>query len=83
MAAGAAVKGADKITGGKSTEAIGKAMTTANKITPGGNRMQNASNRLSESGASNQIGRAASMKNQFSRGGAPPLENCFYEESIF
>ena len=71
MAAGAAVKGADKLTGGKSTEAIGKAMTTANKITPGGNRMQNASNRLSESGASNQIGRAASMKNQFSRGGAP------------
>ena len=30
MAAGAAVKAADKITGGKSTEALGKGMTKAN-----------------------------------------------------
>lgn len=68
MAAGAAVKAADKITGGKSTEALGKGMTKANKITPGGNRVQNASNKLSESGASDKIGKAAAMKNQMGGG---------------
>lgn len=70
MAAGAAVKAADKITGGKSTEMLGKGMTQANKMTPGGNRMQRASNQLSESGASDTIGKAASMKNSFGGGGA-------------
>ena len=68
MAAGAAVKAADKITGGKSTEALGKGMTKANKMTPGGNRIQNASNNLSESGASDKIGKAAAMKNQMGGG---------------
>ena len=62
-AVGGAVKAADKITGGKSTEALGKAMTKANKMTPGGQRIQDMSNRLSESGASDKIGTAASMKN--------------------
>ena len=65
MAAGGAVKAADKITGGKSTEALGKAMTNANRVTPGGQNMQNLSNQMSESGASNAIGSAASMKNQY------------------
>ena len=46
MAAGAAVKAADKITGGKSTEALGKGMTRANKMAPGGKKIQNASNKL-------------------------------------
>ena len=68
MAAGAIVKGADKLTGGKSTEALGKAMTQANKSTPGGKKIQKASNKLSESGASDAIGKAASMQN--SAGGA-------------
>ena len=40
VAAGAAVKAADKITGGKSTEALGKGMTRANEMTPGGKRIQ-------------------------------------------
>ena len=63
MAAGTAVKAADKITGGKSTEALGRGLSKANEITPGGNMMQNASNKLSESGASDAIGKAASVKN--------------------
>ncbi len=69
VAAGAAVKAADKITGGKSTEALGKGMTRANEMTPGGKRIQDASNQLNESGASDKIGQAAAMKNQFSGGG--------------
>ena len=68
-AAGAAVKAADKITGGKSTEALGKGMTKANKMAPGGKRIQNASNKLNESGASDKIGTAARMKNGMSGGG--------------
>ena len=62
-AIGAGVKAADKITGGKSTELLGRAMTTANRLSPGGRRIQNASNKLSESGASDKIGQAAAAKN--------------------
>ena len=62
MAAGAAVKAADKITKGKSTEAMGKGLAKANQRTPGGQKLQDASNKLSESGASDKIGTAASMK---------------------
>jgi len=70
MAAGYAVKGLDKITGGKSTQALGKAMTKINKTAPGGQAVQNASNKLSESGAGDAIGKAASMKNSGGSGGA-------------
>ena len=70
MAAGAAVKAADKITGGKSTEALGKAMTKANKMAPGGKKIQDASNKLSESGASDKIGKAARTYNSAGGGGA-------------
>ena len=68
MAAGGAVKVADKVTGGKSTEALGKAVTRANKVMPGGRKIQNASNNLSESGASDKIGQVASMKNGMAGG---------------
>ena len=70
MAAGAAVKAADKITGGKSTEALGKSMTRANKMAPGGKKIQRASNKLNESGASDKIGTAARMKSGGAGGGA-------------
>ena len=74
MAAGAAVKAADKITGGKSTDALAKGMTKANKMAPGGRNVQDASNKLSESGASDKIGQAARAKNAVSGGGqgGPP-----------
>ena len=70
MAAGAAVKTADKVTGGKSTEALGKAMTQANKVSPAGKQMQNLSNKLAESGASDKIGKAASLYNSAQGKGA-------------
>ena len=43
MAAGAAVKAADKFTDGKATEALGKQMTKVNQVAPGGRQVQNAS----------------------------------------
>ncbi len=69
VAAGSAVKVADKVTGGKSTEALGKAMTKANKASPiVGKKIQNASNKLSESGASDKIGQAAAAKSGMAGG---------------
>lgn len=62
-AIGGAVKTADKITGGKVSEGLGKAATKAMNKMPNGKAMQNASNKLSESGASDAIGKAAAMKN--------------------
>ena len=70
---GSAVKAADKITGGKSTEALGKALTTANKMAPGANRRQEALNKLNESGASDAIGKAASTYS--GKKGGPPTKN--------
>ena len=64
VAIGGAVKAADKITGGKSTEALGKGMTKANSLAPGGKSIQNLSNRLSESGTSNTVSKAAAIKNR-------------------
>ena len=64
MAAGAAVKTADKFTDGKASEALGRGMTKVNRYSPGGNQVQNLSNNLSESGLGDKIGQAAAMKNQ-------------------
>lgn len=69
-AIGAGVKAADKLTGGKSTQMLGKAMTRANKMNPAGKAVQGASNKLAESGAGDKIGKAASLKSSFSGGGA-------------
>ena len=68
-AIGAAVKVADKATGGKSTEALGKALERSTRHSIGGKRLQNASNKLAESGASDKIGKAASMYNGAQGGG--------------
>ena len=57
-AAGLAVKAADKISGGKASESLGKAINLANKITPGGRIAQAAMNKMSESGPSDRIGKA-------------------------
>ena len=62
--AGLAVKGVDAVTGGKGSEIAGKALTNANKVVPGGQKLQDVSNDLNESGASDKIGKAASMYNQ-------------------
>ena len=62
MAAGTAVKMADKFSGGRASKDLGKKMNTLNKIAPGGRKIQRASNMLAETGAGDAIGKAASMK---------------------
>lgn len=61
-AIGTAVKVADKISGGKATQKMGEAVNKVNKVAPGGKMVQDASNKLNESGASDKIGQAASAK---------------------
>lgn len=63
VAAGAAVKVADKATGGKSSEVLGKALTKATDSTPGGRQLQNGLNKMNESGMTDKVGQAASMYN--------------------
>lgn len=67
-AIGTGVKVADKLTGGKVSEMAGKAATKMMNNTPGGKKLQEASNKLSESGASDAIGKAASMQGGSSSG---------------
>ena len=69
MAAGAVVKGADKVTGGKASELIGKAVTRANKLNPLGRVSQNASNKMAESGLSDLAGKGARAYNKFNNHG--------------
>lgn len=63
VAAGGAVKAADKLTKGKSSEALGKVLNQAAKRTPGGKKLQDGLNKLGESGATDKVGQAASMYN--------------------
>ena len=63
-AIGTAVKAADKISGGKTTQKLGKAMNIANKLNPQGRKLQRAANFLSESGLGNRIAGALQKKNQ-------------------
>ena len=60
-AVGAAVKGADKITGGKITKVAGKLFTEFNKMVPLGDKLQGVSNQISESGVSDAIGAIAAV----------------------
>lgn len=61
---GKGIKVADKITGGKSTQKLGKAMTALNKASGlKGKAMQAASNKLGESGLGNRISSAKNKKN--------------------
>lgn len=63
VAIGEAVKIADKATGGKSTELLGKSLERANRYSPGGKMIQGASNKLAESGLGDKIGKGAAMYN--------------------
>lgn len=62
-AAGAAVVAADKVTGGKASDNLGKLMTKANQIAPGGRNIQDALNDLNDSGISDKIAQAAALEN--------------------
>lgn len=61
MAVGAAVKGADKITGGKITKVAGKLLTEFNKMVPLGDKLQGVFNQISESGVSDAVGAATAV----------------------
>lgn len=72
-AIGEGVKMADKISGGKSSEKLGKALNTANKLGGLSGRMaQAALNKMSESGTSDRIASAMNKKNGASKGGNTP-----------
>ena len=60
---GTAIKVADKLSGGKTTQKLGKAMNIANKLNPQGRKLQRATNFLSESGLGNRISGALQKKN--------------------
>lgn len=60
-AVGAAVKGADKITGGKITKVAGKLLTEFNKMVPLGDKLQGVFNQISESGVSDAVGAATAV----------------------
>ena len=66
--AGLAVKGADALTGGKASEAIGKGLTAANKVSPLGNHAQNFSNRAAESGLSDAVGKGSRLASNMHNG---------------
>ena len=71
MAAGGAVKAADKVTGGKASQSLGKAMNKVTKASPMGRRIQKASNNISESGLGDKAGQIAALKNRAPRGQNP------------
>ncbi len=62
-AAGTAIKVADKLSGGKASMKLGKALNTANKFSPGGSLLQKVSNKMAESGTSSRISSALNKKN--------------------
>ncbi len=68
VAAGLAVKGADAATGGKASEALGKGLTAANKVSPLGNHAQNFSNRAAESGLSDTVGAGSRLVSNMHNG---------------
>ncbi len=61
-AAGHAVRGLDKLTGGKSSEALGNGLNKANRFMPGGRKTQNAANKLAKSGLGDTLSKASSNK---------------------
>lgn len=67
-AIGTAVKVADKVSGGKATQKLGEKVTKLNKVAPGGKMVQDASNKINESGVGDKIGQAAAAKNNGQKG---------------
>lgn len=63
VAIGGAIKGADKLTGGRASKALGKGLTNLNRMSPMGKMAQGASNKFAESGISDKAGKAASIYN--------------------
>lgn len=74
MLAGGTVKLADKLTDGKSTDALAKGLTRANKLMPGGRNIQDMLNGVNESGVGDAASTAANLENANTGGGqeGPP-----------
>ena len=74
MLAGGTVKLADKLTDGKSTAALAKGLTKANKLMPGGRNIQDMLNGVNESGAGNAAPNSADLEDSDTGGGqdGPP-----------
>ena len=70
VAAGHVVKAADRLTGGKASQKLGKVATKLNRHSPMGNITQKFSNMAAESGASDAVGQAAAMSNGTPDGGS-------------
>lgn len=66
-AIGKGVNIADKVTGGKASDALGKGLTKGLKYSPGGKQLQEKLNELNESGTGDKIGKAADLKNTMSK----------------
>lgn len=73
-AIGSAVNLADKISGGRASQSLGKQLNLVNKLTPGGRLAQAALNKMSESGVADKIGSAVS-KNKQSNSGSKKSDN--------
>ena len=59
QAIGRGIEAADKLTGGRASDALGRGLTKATNTMPGGKKLQDGLNKASESGAANKLGNAA------------------------
>lgn len=62
-AVGKGIQAVDKVTGGKGSQIVGKGLTKANQIAPGGRTAQNALNAAGDSGATDMANDALAAKN--------------------
>ena len=62
MGIGKSIQAADKLTGGKASKELGKKVTKANRLLPGGGLRQKAINKLVENGTADKINKINSMK---------------------
>lgn len=81
VAAGGAVKAADKLTGGKASDKLGKMVTKANQMAPGGKKAQDVLNNLDDSDLANKLGKAAAMYNAQNNISNLPEQNTNRKES--
>ena len=67
---GKGIQAADKLSGGKASEKLGKSLSKANKMVPGGRLAQKLTNKASESGLTKKINQANSKRSSSTGGKA-------------
>ena len=82
VAAGTTIKAADKLTGGRATKEMGKAMNKITQSSPMGRQLQKQSNKLNESGMSNKAGKIAALQNRFDKNRPNQIKKSNSEESL-